>query len=449
MCGFQLLAASANGAAGEGPRYLGLKTTLAVDLPHVLGAGDTSGVEVRVDGSPAEVEAGPASSRVRYTDSVGRDVTLDVCVDADGFGSGRIERCTASGCDRGRVTTRPLTLNPAVSSAGAGGATAAATDYELVAEYQGAEWPPGPTIDLTANERFALLARGADGLRVIGLDSDGSPELEELAHAAPENQDFWNDVKLFGDSYALVASRKNGLLVLDLDDPRSPRIAGTNLTLANRANGHNIFVRGAVAYLARSAPAGGLTLIDLGDPTSPQVLADIELPGCNDVHDLYVTATEAYVNCYDFGLLVVDLGDPRAPAVLAQKEQAYSHSSWVTEAGTQNVVLFSAEDFATTIDVATFDVTRGLAPLASFSFGSAASMHNLECAAARCFVSAYQEGWFELDISDPSAPIARRGAATWNGPATRFLEGASGIAVLRNRVLVADTELGLLVYQAG
>jgi hypothetical protein len=445
-CGFEFSSAETDLTAR--PSYLGLETTLGVDLPHVLGVRPgEDGIDFRVDGLPALAEVAEASTRVVYTDSVGRDVEFDLCVGAAGSGRGEVKRCNVSGCEHGEVVVRPLTLNPVAPDQAAGAGLADTAGYELVAEYQGPDWPAGASIDLQVDEAIAVLVRGQDGLRVLGLGGEGGTPVDELSHLAPEDGDFWNDVKLFDGRYALVASRRSGLIVVDLSEPSLPHLVGTSLSLGARANGHNLFVRDNVAYLARSAPGGGVTLLDLAEPASPGVLHEWTLPGCEDVHDVYVTETEVYVNCFDFGLLVVDASDPTAPEVLARYEQPFSHSTWVTTIDARKLVLFSAEGFATAVELAELDPDAGLVSLGAFSFGSAASIHNLECVADRCFVSAYQEGWFEVDVSQPSLPAVERGAPTWDGPGVRFLEGASGIAVAGERVFVADTERGFLLYE--
>jgi hypothetical protein len=91
-------------------------------------------------------------------------------------------------------------------------------------------------------------------------------------------------------------------------------------------------------------------------------------------------------------------------------------------------------------------VTSGLELIGAVSLGVGSSVHNLVCQESTCFVSAYQSGWFELDLSAPSTPLVRRYDQIWAGPGTRFLEGASGIALQDQHLLVADTEQGLIAY---
>ncbi len=427
----------------ELPLDLAVRTRLAVDLPHVLRiTGKTAHVlQATLDGRPAEVEDSRDSLELSTTDAAKRRLQLEMCLDSEHVGNGSISRCSDGRCETAELEVRPLTFagRPELGSASAA--------YRLTAEYQGENWNSDATLDLAVTKNFSVLARGEDGLRVIGLEEEAGTELNELAHVETERDDFYNDVKLELGRYALVASQKYGLVTLDLKDPEHPRILSTLTMLGTRANGHNLFLTGTRAYLARRGPHGGIAVMDTSDLGVPKLLADVKLSGCDDVHDLYVAGQTATVNCYDFGVLVVDLSDLGHPRVLERRAQAFSHSSWVTTSRGRELVLYSAEDFAGSIQIADLTRNRDLTPVADFAWGSGASIHNIVCVGARCFVSAYQEGWFELDVSDPEAPRARRGGSTWRGPGEFFFEGASGIAFDGERVYVADTERGLLVYE--
>lgn len=422
-------------AAGVDGAYYGVETTLPGG-PHVLFVEEN---EARVDGVSATLRMSGATARVEYDDDVGRNVVLSLCTNTSSEGHGVVERCADSTCERGDLNVLPLTLHPA--------ANATRADYTLLGEFHDPAWPDGPTVDLTVGDGFAVLARGADGLRFIATDTDSEQAMKELAHLQTSEDDFYNDVKLLDDRYVLVASRNRGLLTVDASDPRRPQVVSQDLPLA-RPQGHNLFVRGEVAYLARSRPGGGIAVIDVSDPASPVLVDTHRLPGCDDVHDLYVTGHDgaelAYVNCIDAGLLVFDL-DSRE--VLSQYEQPFSHSIAVATTRSADTLIFSSEAFSSHVQVASWDRERGFTPLSHLNHRSAAAIHNIACTSARCFVSAYQEGWFELDVSEPSAPLVLSQIGTWRGPGARFLEGASGIARRDDHVFVADTERGLLVYQ--
>lgn len=426
----------------DGVSYLAFDTTLSADEPHVLAVEDSD--EIRVDGvlvrSSAEAAVRSGGLELSYLDDVGRDVELTLCIDSLGQGSGDVVRCRGERCESGTVRSLPLVraLDERTD--------AAAPRWQLVDEYAGSTWPEGPTIDLAVSDAVAILARGEDGLRILSTRDGDGVQIAELAHVAPARDDFYNDVKLYADRFALVASRLHGLVVVDLENPAAPKVVYDRLDVPQRTSGHNIFVRGERAYVARSDPGGHISVIDLASPTEPVVNAEITLSECVDIHDLHVAGDRAFVNCFDGRLLVVDASDETAWVVLSSIEQTRSHSSWLVETQGRSLLLYSGESFGAGVELAWLTAGGVLEPFAKVGTRAAASVHTLECDAARCFVTAYQQGFLELDVSASALPSVAHHEPTWLGPGRSFFEGATGIAMRADVLHVADTERGLLVY---
>ena len=115
--------------------------------------------------------------------------------------------------------------------------------------------------------------------------------------------------------------------------------------------------------------------------------------------------------------------------------------------GEKPLLLFSNETFAASVELAWITRDGHLDQLDPIAFGTAASMHTLYCADSSCFVSAYQLGWLEIDLSEPNSPTILQHQITWSGPGRAFYEGATGITLNGGVLLIADTERGLLAYE--
>jgi hypothetical protein len=188
-------------------------------------------------------------------------------------------------------------------------------------------------------------------------------------------------------------------------------------------------------------------VLDLTDPEQPEVEANVTLDECVEIHDLFVSGERAYVNCLDDRLLVVDISEPTNWIVLDTIAQVRSHSSWQQLIGDRSLLLFSNEAFAASLELAWVGDDGQLTRLDPISMGTAGAIHTLQCVDSSCFVSAYQQGWLEIDVSSPKTPSILHHQFTWRGPGIAFYEGATGIALQNNTLFVADTERGLLAYQ--
>ena len=67
------------------------------------------------------------------------------------------------------------------------------------------------------------------------------------------------------------------------------------------------------------------------------------------------------------------------------------------------------------------------------------------------YLAHYQDGFRVVDLSDVAAPRQLGFFNSWSGPAEpygmSFYEGAIGVHVLGDRVYIADTHRGLLVFK--
>jgi hypothetical protein len=199
----------------------------------------------------------------------------------------------------------------------------------------------------------------------------------------------------------------------------------------------------------------------VSDPAQPARLGGWVAPGAKDqggvyLHDLAVQDGRAYLAYWDAGLIVLDTkADPAAPTLVGSFNgyaRRTAHSVWPTIAGGRKVALLGDEDFGAHLRVVDVDDASPtfLQAIGELALRPEVSIHNVMAVGETGVVAWYQDGVRVLDLADPTMPVVRRHANTWNGPGDAFYEGATGVDVdataVPLRIYVADTQRGLLVY---
>jgi len=127
---------------------------------------------------------------------------------------------------------------------------------------------PASSIAILSN-RYALLAQGSAGLRVVDLNAPSNPK-----HAGQvDTAGFASGVAVHGQ-YALVAYGSAGLLIIDLSDPAAPQAIGAISTSGYFAG---IAVEDEYAYIADERE--GLKIVSFQNPASPQEVGSFPVDG--------------------------------------------------------------------------------------------------------------------------------------------------------------------------
>ncbi len=146
------------------------------------------------------------------------------------------------------------------------------------------------------------------GLVVVSLDDPKNPEVKAVL--GPEETKHPNAVQ-FQFRYGYVCDEE-GLKVLDVTDPAKPMV----INRFDMDDVHNIYLARTYAYVA--AGKHGLVILDIEKPQNPRVDQVFDGGGCiNDVHDVklgvtYVTEF-AYLADGKNGMRVVQLTGPDTP----------------------------------------------------------------------------------------------------------------------------------------
>jgi hypothetical protein len=129
----------------------------------------------------------------------------------------------------------------------------------------------------------------------------------------------WRIMGRFGGAISAVAAHGSfvfigagsRLHVFDITDPASPREIGSTPSFAD--NVADILVDGSRAYVA--AGTDGVHVVDLSDPGAPRVIGQWDSPG--SAEGVAVDGPLLYVADGPFGLAVVDITNPAAPMRIA------------------------------------------------------------------------------------------------------------------------------------
>jgi len=216
---------------------------------------------------------------------------------------------------------------------------------------------------------------------------------------------------------------------------------------------HNIFIDTAEAMLYACGPGGGaaMKIYSLADPTNPVFVATFN--NVTYIHDCYVRAGIAYLNCAHQGFHIYDFQDPTNPILLGNLTtydfQGYNHSGWLTNDG--DYYVFGDESQGRPIricDVSDPTDIKIISEIASVDGNDTMIVHNLLIKDDYLYVSYYGEGFQIFDISNPSQPYRTGFFDTYNGSRQFGTHGAWGVYpyLPSGKILLSDKNSGFYVF---
>ena len=213
---------------------------------------------------------------------------------------------------------------------------------------------------------------------------------------------------------------------------------------------HNIFIDTLKARLYACGPnAVGMKIFDISVPESPVWINDfVDVPY---VHDCFVSADTAFLNCGYDGLRVYDFGGsvPQLLGILDfYPNQGYNHSGWMNDSRTKYV--FTDETEGTFIKLCNVDDLSKIQVDETFGTSDVDIMvpHNSVLLERLAIVAYYKEGLRIFDIG--SSPIREIGAYdTYLIDSDYKLNGAWGVYVFpeQDQILISDRQNGLYLFK--
>ncbi len=265
------------------------------------------------------------------------------------------------------------------------------------------------------------IADGIDGLHILDVSDLSAPVMLGSYDLPTSSRNIW-----IRDTTAYVSDRYLGLQIVDVSDPGNAIVRGSIRTASTIDKLKWI---GALALVHDGA--SNLSLLDFSDPTSPSIAHTI--PFANTVSDFDVRGSVAAVCVRDAGILLFDMSNPFSPTLLG----TYGAGTWfrhvaMSESGL--AIAYTHQNY----EVHCFDFIDPSAPVLLSTFLAPYSVADIVVDDTTAIVAIYDSGIWGIDIADPGSP-----RLAWSAPTSN---GAEHIAVIDDRLLVADHQAGLLIY---
>ncbi len=254
---------------------------------------------------------------------------------------------------------------------------------------QGKTLLPGDDVwDIDATERYAYIADGSAGLRIVDITDPAYP-VEIGFYDTPGST---IGVAVAGD-YAYLADGNAGLRIVDIADPAHPMETGF-YDMPDWVS--DVTLSGTLAYVADGS--AGLQVIDVTNPGFPTEVSVYDMPGL--ALDVVIANNYAYVADDYKGLRIIDISVPTHLSEVGFYETAQaaqgvaidgSHAYLATTSGGLRVV----------------DISSPLRPTeVGFHLG-AAWAQDVAIAQGWAFVADLYGRLWILDVTDPAHPIER------------------------------------------
>jgi len=297
---------------------------------------------------------------------------------------------------------------------------------------------------------------GATGFEVIDVANPAAPV--HVGHLDGR----YNDVRVVHGNGKLVAFLAPigdaNTAIVDVTNPATPTKTGE---LPEYAHSLQVVPRGAQTLLYLATYTAAIPQYDVTDPLAPVRLGEATVPGpeSDGVHDLFVDGDRIYANYTTGGTVALDVAGGLANAVeIGRAPSSYSHASWAGTTGGRPVVLHGDEGMTRTdaggahLRILDGDPASAtfMQDVAKYQTRPEVGIHNFEVVGDKVYIAYYQDGVRVVDLANPAQPREVAHYNTWD-PATAFggpFEGAIGIRVVADRIYVADTERGLLIFEA-
>jgi choice-of-anchor B domain-containing protein len=262
-----------------------------------------------------------------------------------------------------------------------------------------------------------------------------------ITGSAPSTGIFWREATGFGN-YAYVSSEHQNVQAID--------VSGAAPVLANTfgGRGHSISIEADARRLwVNGGAINGARIYDLAaSATNPPLLTSYTSAY---VHDCYPNGGFAYlaqINAGNFRILDLSAFPTLTPLSTVTTPGAFTHNCWTNKDAT----LLVTTDESRGGCLAFYDIRNKSAPiqLSTWCSPTGATVHNAFIKGKVVMLSSYTEGFYAVDISDPTNPrlIASYDTSIRTGNGYNGCWGCFPLQPSGN-VYLADMETGLFVVE--
>jgi len=277
---------------------------------------------------------------------------------------------------------------------------------------------PGDAWDVFVHGKYAYIAAGDDGLRVVDISDPTAP----LEVGSCAREPAFARAVFVSDSYAYVVNSR-GLAIVDVSDPT----ALVQLGFYPGVENYDVVVSDSYAYLA--AWRTGLRVLDVSDPTAPVQVGSYAREG-ESVLGVFVSDSYAYLAAWRSGLRVLDVSDPYSPVEVGSCRARVGGGSSVFVAGSYAYV--AGDDGLQVVDVSN--------PASPYEVGfyAAGGSEDVYVSGSYAYLAGFP-GLRVLDVFSPATPAEaglldasrRPGSVHVCDPYAYLADGERGLFIVR------------------
>jgi hypothetical protein len=257
---------------------------------------------------------------------------------------------------------------------------------------------------------------------------------QELKPLGTSGEELWPDMyeMVIVGSFAYITLATSGLALFDVSDPSHPKFH-SKTTVFGRV--FDIAHAGNTLYLGTLDQR--LLSVDISDPGNPTLIGEYTAPDFA-VTDLVVQNDRAYVanqvfpNPYD--LRILDVSDPTDLRLLGSyaTDLTQIHTLLVSD----NLVYLNAGQNTWEHTVQIVDVSNPASPVSRHRMPRLYSAEDVDVVGTTAYIAAREDGFFVLDVADPSQPRLRATRRAANGE--ELLKAVMKLQVVGNLAYLAS-----------
>ena len=288
-------------------------------------------------------------------------------------------------------------------------------------------YAPGEAKGIAVCGRYAYLAHGGGGLKIIDV---GNPAAPVLIGSYQTDGDA-RGVAVSG-SFVYLADTTGGLKVFDVSNPARPMLTGQYVAVDDLdhtalRNAYDVSIQGTVAYVAYDFL--GLQIVDVSDPANPRLLKGLKTPSW--AYEFSPRGTYGYLVHSACGLLTLDISVPEA----ARQVGALALSGNPTGLCVHGrYACIAAGDHFHIVDVALPSSPKLIA-----TYDTPGQANKVFVKGACVYIADGPAGVQILDVSDPHGP-------KWVGTYDT-LGNANDLTVSNGLIYVSDGKEGMVILE--
>jgi hypothetical protein len=276
----------------------------------------------------------------------------------------------------------------------------------------------GGVNNIYVSGKYAYLANGVAGLKIINISNQADPTLMGTYDTSINA----NNVYVSG-KYAFVADDNSSLKIIDISNPASPTLTGTYNTSSNPTD---VYISGKYAYVTDYS--AGLYIIDISNPANPTLAGTYNTSG--SAYGVYVSSKYAYVADDSSGLQIIDISNPSSPTLVG----TYDTSNFATGVYVSGKYAYVADYFS---GLNIIDISNPSTPTLVGTYDTSGSAIGVYISGKYAYVADNTSGLQIIDISNPASPTL---TGTYNTGSS-----VNGVHVSGKYAYIADGDSGLQI----